>query len=136
MEKFGKQWYAIEEHGKRLQAIFPKTAGMEPIQLCKKLRRIEVRMNHIAERECSDEAFCLEMGEDGVEKLVNKALASLDKLLGFSAAGVPVFVNMDPRGYALKIKSEYVAEHNLVIHRDWGGYGIIAPEIGKGGRCD
>ena len=42
---------------------------------------------------------------------------------------VPVFVNRDPRGYALKIEDEYVRANGLQIHRDWGGYGILAPEI-------
>lgn len=42
---------------------------------------------------------------------------------------VPVFLNSDPRGYALKILSEYVAKHELSIHRDWGGYGILAPDL-------
>lgn len=46
---------------------------------------------------------------------------------------VLVFLNRDPRGYALKIDSEYVRAHSLAIHRDWGGYGIIAPEIGPDG---
>jgi hypothetical protein len=132
--KFDKQWYAIEEHGKNLQAIFPKVAEWDAIALCKKLHRIEVRLHNIAERECSDEEFCRRMGEDGVEKLTEKALVNLDKILGFKKAGVPVFINHDPRGYALKIESEYVAAHGLKIHRDWGGYGIIAPEIGKDGN--
>ena len=47
---------------------------------------------------------------------------------------VPVFVNRDPRGYALKIKSEWVREKGAAIHQDWGGYGIIAPEIDADGN--
>lgn len=42
---------------------------------------------------------------------------------------VPVFINLDARGYALKIKDEYMLEHGLNLHRDWGGYGIIAPDL-------
>jgi hypothetical protein len=42
---------------------------------------------------------------------------------------VPVFVNGDPRGYALKIQDEYVSENSLDIHRDMGGYGILAPDL-------
>ena len=134
MKLFDKQYYAIEEHGKNLQAIFPMVAEWDAIALCKKLRRVEVKLGRIMELACSSEAFCLEMGEDGVEKLTDKTLANLDKILGFKKAGIPVFINHDPRGYALKIQSEYVAEQNLRIHRDWGGYGILAPEIGKDGR--
>lgn len=47
---------------------------------------------------------------------------------------VPIFINLDPRGDALKIQDEYVRAHNLTIHTDIGGYGIIAPEIGKDGN--
>lgn len=50
---------------------------------------------------------------------------------------VPVFINRDPRGYALKIDDEWLRKmrdnpntvHLASIERDWGGYGIIAPEI-------
>lgn len=45
------------------------------------------------------------------------------------------FVNSDPRGYALKIDSgnEAGQEHHPEyipqgLHKDWGGYGILAPE--------
>jgi len=134
MMKFDKQWYAIEKHGKDLQAIFPQVSEWDAVALCKKLRRMEVKLEHIMELTCSDETFCHEMGEDGVDKITGKALARLDKILGFGKAGVPVFINRDPRGYALKIESEYVADHKLSIHRDFGGYGILAPEIGKDGR--
>ncbi len=52
---------------------------------------------------------------------------------------VPVFVNRDARGYALKINDEWLNQqrsradtvHKAVIHRDWGGYGIIAPDFAE-----
>lgn len=47
---------------------------------------------------------------------------------------IPVFVNLDPRGYSLKIDDQWMRanqgkwnDDNLTT--DWGGYGIIAPEI-------
>ena len=47
---------------------------------------------------------------------------------------VPVFINRDPRGYALKIESDWMETYARKaggdrITQDWGGYGIIAPEI-------
>lgn len=43
---------------------------------------------------------------------------------------VPVFLNGDPRGYSLKIEDNWMRERqNLRLHRDWGGYGIIAPDL-------
>lgn len=51
------------------------------------------------------------------------------KGIGWHDKGVKVFLNGDARGYALKIHDSYVKEHNLKIHTDWGGYGIIAPDL-------
>lgn len=42
---------------------------------------------------------------------------------------VPVFINLDPRGYALKIDDEWMRRKDAKLHTDMGGYGIIAPEI-------
>lgn len=43
------------------------------------------------------------------------------------------FVNGDPRGYALKIDNEDAEGKRLIeavkLHTDWGGYGILSPEI-------
>ena len=38
-----------------------------------------------------------------------------------------VHINFDPRGYALKIKGEYLID--VKLYRDWGGYGSVAPEF-------
>jgi hypothetical protein len=129
MRKYTDKWYRIRWHGEQLQAIFPATRELDPVELCRKLRRIENKVNRHNERICSDEAYCQEMTEEKELKFDSRILWQLDKLLRFTSIGVPVFLNGDPRGYALKIKSEYVSEKNLNIHRDWGGYGILAPEI-------
>ncbi len=43
------------------------------------------------------------------------------------------FLNTDPRGYALKIDNEKPEGAALIaavkLHTDWGGYGILSPEI-------
>jgi len=36
---------------------------------------------------------------------------------------------MDPRGYALKLDDEWTRANAPHIHRDWGGYGILAPDL-------
>jgi hypothetical protein len=38
-----------------------------------------------------------------------------------------IFFNGDARGYALKINDEFVKDKE--IFKDWGGYGIIAPDF-------
>ena len=40
-----------------------------------------------------------------------------------------IFVNGDCRGYALKIFDDYIRKNDITIYRDWGGYGIIAPDF-------
>ena len=47
---------------------------------------------------------------------------------------VPVFVNRDPRGYALKIDDEWMrARQEVRLATDWGGYGILAPDLREEG---
>ena len=52
-----------------------------------------------------------------------------------SAFGVTVpglLINGDARGYALKIDDGFVRDYypsEIAFYRDWGGYGILSPEI-------
>jgi hypothetical protein len=68
-----------------------------------------------------------------VDKLTDAVLAKVNKLLGTygHVDAVPVFINRDPRGYALKVSSETVKAFNLDLPTDWGGYGIIAPDLSE-----
>lgn len=156
-----KQLAAIEKHGRQLLAIFPNATEQDPVKLCKKLRRIEGEAHRHAERMCSDERYYNEWtSEDGERDLKDERLERrLRKLLGSDRP----FLNGDPRGYALKVdllperecdvcetfrasnpdlpyetwclacqgESRLPAER---LHTDWGGYGIIAPEIGPEGE--
>jgi hypothetical protein len=122
---------AIARHGHDLLAIFPNAGERDPIALCKKLRRLERQAAAIGLRLCNGPKYPT---EDGADKDTDAVLLKVHDLLGNYEPGdalrepvVPIFVNRDPRGYALKIRSE-VAVH-LSIHRDWGGYGIIAPDF-------
>lgn len=122
---------AVIKHGENLQAIFPKARDLDPVTLCRRLRQIEAKGADIALQGCNGPDF--EEGEQ--ERREEAVLASMDKLLGFREAGVPVFVNMDPRGYALKIDSKWVrdADDRVRLHTDFGGYGIIAPDLTEEG---
>jgi hypothetical protein len=115
----------IMRHGLRLARIFPDATKIGgPITLCKAVHRLEAEAHRLAERECNEP-----LPEGYAEKKTASILKRLDAILGFKALGIPVFVNGDPRGYALKIEDAYVKAHGLEIERDWGGYGIIAPEF-------
>lgn len=54
---------------------------------------------------------------------------SVDSILRFRDEGIEVYINLDPRGYVLKIDEGYMQENKLDLYRDMGGYGIIAPDL-------
>ena len=116
----------IKKHGEHLGIIFPERSIHEPVKLCKTLRKLERRAAAVAlalcnggvEQAVADEAF------QAIEHEVNA-------VLGFARSDVPVFVNRDPRGYALKIESEWVHDNAPRLHHDWGGYGILAPDFSE-----
>ena len=125
-----RMYEQIRRHGENLLAAFPQAAQKDPIKLCKAVHRLEIKAAALALRYCNGGVHGLTVDQWEVE--VRAIALSLDKILNFRASGVPVWINGDARGYALKIHSEYVAEKNLNIHRDMGGYGIIAPEFDGG----
>ena len=120
-----RMYAAIETHGANLNVIF--NTGIDNITLCKKLRRIETKASRGALDYCNGN-----IDMDAWEIIGNNALIKLDKLLGFVSKGVPVFINSDPRGYTLKINDSWITGYTSKggkIYRDWGGYGILAPDL-------
>ena len=125
-----KAMYArIEKHGEHLKTIFSMKGNTDPIKLCKALRIIERKLNTINEEECNTG----DMQTDKACNLMDKAKnilfpddeIKLENLELYKA----VVLNGDPRGYALKIESDYVRDNDIIVHRDCGGYGIIAPDL-------
>lgn len=121
MTKKEEMYQRIEGHGDNLKKIF--NVDMDSVKLCKTLFRLENKGHRLAEQYCNGEIDNIETWEAETEKIIEKA----NKILNNTK--VPVFFNGDPRGYALKIKDDYVRENDLKIDRDWGGYGIIAPDL-------
>ena len=123
-----RQYEQIKAHGENLLAIFPNATERDPIALYKKLRRMEAKAQAIALRLCNGPEF--PGGYDEVDALTGAILEKVNAILGNSGPdAVPVFVNRDPRGYALKIDDVWIHNKQARIYSDWGGYGIIAPEI-------
>ena len=115
--------YAIKEHTKKLEKIFNiNSHSLIDGYLYKELQKIENKAHDFAEHNCnfgvSDEEY-----DSIIEELENE----LDDILNFKEQKIPVLINTDPRGYALKIHDKYIRENNVNIYRDWGGYGILAP---------
>ena len=115
---------AIENHGRQVLAIFPNATEQDPFALCKKLCRIETKAHRNAEHYCSGVIDC-----EAWSKVAADCKKKLVAMLGFPKGMnyCPVGINGDPRGYALKIASEYAK--GLKIQRGWGGYGILAPDL-------
>ena len=117
----------IEKHGDNLKAIF--NLNIDSVKLCKLLRRREVAGNDLATRYCNGD---IDHHEYSLKSC--KVLSSVKKILFPGGLGDPelnkaVFLNGDCRGYALKIEDRYVRDNGLVIERDWGGNGLIAPDL-------
>ena len=129
MNRKQKQADQIMNHGLRLKSLFvgdiaQPGGGIGPVTLCKALRRIETKGNRLATDYCNDSGFDL-------KKLTDHDARTIKKLRGL-LPGLPteaVHLNHDPRGYYLKIDSEYIRERCIEMYRDWGGYGILAPEF-------
>lgn len=125
MNKRDRMLERIRKHGKSLLAAFPDAVEEDPDRLCRALRRIEVKIHAMAEQVCNGTA-----DYDAWERASDAALAKVRGILRPSGAlSDALEINGDPRGYALKISDSAV--RNLRIHRDWGGYGILAPDLSQ-----
>ena len=123
MNKQQRMYLQIVNHGEALIKFF----GLErqdPVSLSKKLFRLENEAHRLAENYCNGK-----IETDQWEGVTNKILTRLEKILGKKNMN-KVFINGDPRGYALKIDDKYRDKmHKDGVHRDFGGYGIIAPDF-------
>lgn len=119
----------LERHGKVLQKIFPVTKDMDPLDLMGRLYKIEKRAAAIGLRLCNGPDF----KEGERERKEFAVMMALERVLGIKAHS-RIFVNGDPRGYALKF-SDNCTRHwnenhpNHRLHSDWGGFGILCPEF-------
>ena len=112
---------AITEHGNNLLAVFPQATEQDPIALCKKVRRIETAAHRKATDYCNGVIGPLEW-----EAAQESALAKLRKLLN-PRDNIPLFVNGDARGYALKIADAWMrAERD---RRAWANRDRVPPVV-------
>ena len=124
MNKKQVMYARITKHGTDLLTVFPDATIQDPVLLCKRLRFYERKAEVSTTALCNG---CSESLQEYHESALNRIEAKVKKLLG--AGGNQIFINRDPRGYALKMTAEFAA--NKVSYRDWGGYGILAPDFSK-----
>jgi len=124
MNKAQQRYSAQYQHGERLKALFRLFASTDSLELYNKLHRIEARAHNYAERVCNGD---IEPTDEQDAAHDASILRSVRKILGY--ADIPIIINGDPRGYALKIPDKWVREHKANIYTDMGGYGIICPDF-------
>lgn len=117
----------ICKHGANLKTAFNLPAETDTVKLCKSLRRLENKANRFALDLCNGR---ISPTEDQELAFTDGIKAKVEKLLGPQSKG-KIYYNLDPRGYALKLTEEASAEALKLcnIHRDWGGYVILAPDL-------
>lgn len=84
------------------------------------LQSIERVAHKFAEDLCN-----IDMSEDTYNRRKNRIVKRLIRVIGNKT---PFIVNQDPRGYALKIPIDTAKALNW-HNCDWGGYGILAPDL-------
>jgi len=123
MNTLAKQtmYQQIERHGDNLNVIF--NTGIDPVKLCKQLRRLELKANKIATDWCNGDNG---INSENIDSHIQPVLKSVSKILG---SKYPIKFNGDARGYALKIDSKIMAANSLKLYTDWGNDGIICPDF-------
>ena len=116
----------IFEHGRDLKRVFNLDSSVDEIKLCKQLFSIENKAHSIATQFCNYGCEDEKQQEKKIDDILNK----VDKLLNFKSQNIPVFFNGDPRGFTLKIDSDYMRDNKIYpFFSDWGNFGIIAPSF-------
>lgn len=120
----------VRVHGEKIKRLFNLNPETDPVKLCRQLRRIEAKVSAVAVQLCNGP----EMAPSEQETRLAACRKRLERVLGLK--GPAVFFNLDPRGYALKIDNEREDYQERIrsvgLHTDWGGYGIVAPDLSKG----
>jgi len=116
----------IKNHGTELLRLFGEGSKQAPVKLCKALRRLERQLSELHLTHCNRG-----VAYDVLDDVGEKAQAKVNQLL----PGLPIpaiVINRDPRGYALKIDDEFMRDEGIdFLYRDWGGYGILAPDFSE-----
>ena len=92
-------------------------------------RRYECKLNRLYELVCSSEKWA-ERAEKEAAKVEQQARKNLSKYCRYYKLFTKeLYINSDPRGYALKLDAKKVGrEFMCKVERDWGSYFVIAPD--------
>jgi len=108
----------ITAHGNNLKNLFKLDNSVDSVKLCKSLFKLENQAQKLALDYCNYG----NLDNSAVESILKKA----GVLLNITDTN-QIFFNGDARGYALKISDNFCKDKE--IFKDWGGYGILAPDF-------
>jgi len=108
----------ITAHGNNLKNLFKLDNSVDSVKLCKSLFKLENQAQKLALDYCNYG----NLDNSAVESILKKA----GVLLNITDTN-QIFFNSDARGYALKISDNFCKDKE--IFKDWGGYGILAPDF-------
>jgi hypothetical protein len=112
-----------ENHNKALEVLAYQVNCTTPgLALWRKLRRVENWFTVYSTRYCNGD-----LDSEAFETVKQQAYVRLSKAFG-GTLPQGVFINSDPRGYALKLDNAQVSIPRG-MDTDWGGYGILAADI-------
>ena len=110
----------IDQHGQRLNNLF--NTDLDNVALCKKLFRLENEAHRISEDYCNGY-----IGANKYEETCELLLEDVVSILSTDQDNI--FINGDPRGYAIKFTTEFTNDNIKDMWRDMGGFGIVAPDF-------
>lgn len=119
---------ALVRHVDQLRAIFPKARFRDDGVLWAMLVELEGGVSNYSALLCNG---AIDPTEDEMDGEDRRNLDYLNQLLdNYGNDAVPLLLNNDPRGHALKIDDDWVRAHpEKPIARDMGGYGILVPDF-------
>lgn len=115
----------IRTHGENLKAVFGMNDA-DAVKLSKQLHKLETDANREMTRYCNGD-----IDMDGIDAYTERLSSRLARIIGAENM-TKIYINRDPRGYTLKLTesaTKAAQDKGIMIHRDWGGYGILAPEF-------
>ena len=134
----------IKKHITNLEAIFPD-ADRNGRRLYNFMRRLEAKMHRLATCYCNGytreyngrydinhDTWTRDYGytEHQWNTDCKKALVLLKKVTNATRGHLgSIIFNGDARGYTLKLHDKFIKHNEIEIYKDWGGYGILAPDF-------
>lgn len=109
-------------HMRALESLATNLRHNPGEKIYQNLRRIEKRLAYHTEAACNTQ-----VGADYLPTAIQIYTEQVREVLGTLPTGF--FINTDPRGYALKLDNDKVPAAIEGLHRDMGGYYILAPEF-------